>query len=103
MVKLKVKKFLKPVKASARYTICDVTQKPELIYAPLLLALTKDDDGVDHGLFVPTWNQIKPSPTTNAGRLVLAFGDNTDSWIGKKIDIRIDQRGRKLVYPVTPA
>jgi hypothetical protein len=96
-MRLQIKRFLEPVKESGSYTIRAVTPKPELKYSPLLLELTKDDDGVAHGLFIPTWNQIEANLNTNLGRLVLAFSDETDKWVGKKVDIKIDDRGRRLV------
>jgi hypothetical protein len=42
------------------------------------------------------------SPHTEFGRLIEAFGKNTDNWRDKKVDIKIDEQNKKHIYPVKP-
>jgi hypothetical protein len=81
-----------------RYEIEAVKPPQETRYGQTLILIVTNTEGQQASLFVPYASEI--SEQSNLGRLVRSFGDDTDHWIGKKLDISIDQTGRRTVEPV---
>ena len=99
---VKIKEFIEAVSESGRYTIRGATEKQDSQYPAVLLELVKNNNGVKYRQFIPkniaNDNEVKLN--TNLGRLVQAWTDETERWLGKQIDIKIDERDRRHVYPV---
>jgi hypothetical protein len=99
----KVRKHFADV-TEGKYTIIGVSDGPvKAKYPSITLQLSREDTCSKHSMLTA---KPKPeemgniSPFTSFGRLIQAFGNDTDSWLGKKIEIRIDDENRKHIYPI---
>jgi hypothetical protein len=81
-----------------RYEIEAVKPPQETRYGQTLILIVTNTEGQQASLFVPFATET--SEQTNLGRLIKAFGAETDHWIGKKLDVSIDETGRRTVEPV---
>lgn len=84
------------------YTIIGTSPGPaKEKYPSIVLQLSRDDTGTKHSKLLPLPNDMNDiSPRTGFGRLINAFGKDSDSWLGSKIDIKIDEQGKKHIYPI---
>lgn len=91
-----------PPVTAGRYTINGVLDAPaKAKYPSITLHLSRDDTGTKHSKLVGLPREMSDiSPQTNFGRLFKSFGNNTESWRGKQVDISIDEQGKKHIYPV---
>jgi hypothetical protein len=87
---------------SGSYTITGALDAPaKAKYPSIVLRLFKDDTGTKHSKLVGLPKDMNDiNPQTNFGRLFKAFGNNTETWQGRQIDISIDEQGKKHIYPV---
>jgi hypothetical protein len=95
---VKVAQYPTQITQPGRYEIRAVRPLQETRYGQTLILIVTSDKGQEASLFVPFATET--SEQSNLGRLVKAFTDDTDKWIGKKLDLSIDQTGRRTVEPV---
>jgi hypothetical protein len=76
----------------------EVKGPQETRFGPALINIVTDAKGEERSLFVPY--SIEASPRTNLARLMRAFGDETDRWVGRKVDVTVDKDGKRTVEPV---
>jgi hypothetical protein len=81
-----------------RYEIQAVKPPQETRYGQTLILVVTNAKGQQGSLFVPF--AAETSEQSNLGRLVKAFTDDTDKWIGRKIDVSIDEAGKRTIEPV---
>ncbi len=94
-------RFKPPVTAEGIYTIDGVREGPlRARYPSIVMELTSNNAGTKHRMLVALPNDMDEiSPYTNFGRLIEAFGFDSEGWLGKRIEIRIDQSRKKHIYP----
>jgi hypothetical protein len=95
---VKVAHYPTQVAQPGRYEIRAVRPLQETRYGQTLILIVTSDKGQEGSLFVPFATET--SEQSNLGRLVKCLGDETADWIGKKLDVSIDQTGRRTVEPV---
>jgi hypothetical protein len=100
MTKLQVKitEYPEQVSEVGRYTIRNVKPPQETRYDLALILIVSSAKNEERSLFVPYSPEM--SSRTNLGRLLHAFGDDTDRWVGHKVDVSIDKEGRRTIEPV---
>ena len=100
MTKLQVKitEYPEQVTQPGRYSIQSVKPPQETRYELALILIVTSAKNEERSLFVPYSLEI--SNRTNLGRLLQAFGDDTDRWIGRKVDVTIDKDGKRTIEPV---
>ncbi len=101
MTKLSVKitEYPEQVTQPGRYTIHSVKPPQETRYDLALILIVTSAKNEEKSLFVPYSPEI--SNRTNLGRLLQAFGDDTDRWVGRKVEVTIDKDGRRTIEPLT--
>jgi len=85
------------VNEAGSYVIKNVKTKEQTRFG-IANILTVSNSKGDGSVFVQ--HSDEPSSRTNLGRLVKAFGDDTDRWVGKKIEVTIDDDGKRRIDPV---
>jgi hypothetical protein len=100
MTKLSVKitEYPEQVSQPGRYAITNVKPPQETRYDLALILIVASAKNEERSLFVPYSPEI--SNRTNLGRLLQAFGDETDRWVGRKVDVSIDKDGKRTIEPV---
>ena len=100
MTKLQVKisEYPEQVTEAGRYTIQAVKGPQETRFGPALITIVADSKGEERSLFIPYSTEI--STRTNLARLLRTFGDDTSTWTGRKIDVTINNDGKRTVEPV---
>jgi hypothetical protein len=100
MTKLQVKitEYPEQVTEPGRYTIRSVKPPQETRYDLALILIVTSANNEERSLFVPYSPEM--SSRTNLGRLLQAFGDDTDHWVSHKIEVTIDKDGRRTIEPV---
>ena len=100
MTKLAVRiaEYPEQVTQSGRYTIRTVKGPQETKFGLALINIVADVKGEERSLFVPYSTEV--SPRTNLARLMQTFGDDTDRWVGQKVDVTIDKDGKRMIEPV---
>jgi hypothetical protein len=83
---------------SGRYTIESVKPPQETRFGSAVILLVANPKGEERSLFVPYSPEV--SSRTNLARLMQAFGDDTDHWVTRKIDVTIGKDGKRTVEPV---
>jgi hypothetical protein len=81
-----------------RYEIQAAKPPQETRYGQTLILVVTNGKGQQASLFVPF--AAETSEQSNLGRLVKVFTDDTDKWIGRKIDVSIDEAGKRTIEPV---
>jgi hypothetical protein len=81
-----------------RYTIQQVKEH-QTRYGPTLILTIANSKGDRFSLFVSCPEQI--SDKSLLARLTRAFSDETDQWVGGKIELTLDRNRRRRVDPVT--
>jgi hypothetical protein len=97
-INAKFTKYPPVVTQRGRYTIQHVREH-ETRYGRTLIPTITDAKGERFSLFVPYPAEI--SDKSLLARLTRAFGDDTDQWVGRKIQLTLDRNGRRRIDPVT--
>jgi hypothetical protein len=97
MSKLNVKVVPNPlVTESGQYTIKGVKTAPTKFGSMMAIrVLNKDQE--EKSILVPVFPKV--TSMTNLGKLVNTFGDETDKWVGKRINIKIENN-RSVIDPI---
>ena len=100
MVKLAVKIMQYPEQLAqpGRYLVKSVKPPQETRYGQTLILIVSNAKGQQGSLFVPFATET--TGQTNLGRLVNAFGDDTDRWTDKHVDVTFDESGKRTIRPV---
>jgi hypothetical protein len=99
--KAKFREDVLPIDADSTYTILGSTVYLRGMYPVIFLQLSKEDTGTKHTMTIHLpHNMDRIDPTTKFGRLIKAFGDDTDNWVGKRVHIAIDIEGKKCIHPI---
>jgi hypothetical protein len=80
------------------YVIKSVKPLQETRYGPTLILIVASAKGEECSLFVPFSSET--SKRTNLARLIEAFGDDTDRWTDKQVDVTFDESGKRTIRPV---
>ena len=86
------------VSAPGNHTIKNVKGPQETRFGLTIILTTADSKNKEGSIFVPFAKEI--SKNTNLARLITAFGQETDKWIGKKIRVTFDSDGKRRIEPV---
>jgi hypothetical protein len=95
---VKITEYPEQVTEAGRYTIRSVKPPQETRYDLALILIVTSTKNEERSLFVPYSPEM--SSRTNLGRLLQAFGDDTDHWTSHKVDVSIDKDGRRTIEPV---
>ncbi len=100
MTKLPVKitDYPEQVTQSGRYTVQAIKGPQETRFGLALINVVTNAKGEERSLFVPYSAEV--SPRTNLARLMQIFGDETDRWVGRKVDVTIGKDGKRTIEPV---
>jgi hypothetical protein len=104
MTKLEVKiteypEYSPQISQAGRYTIQTVKGPQETRYGPSLIAVVTNTKGEERSLFIP--HSAEVSNQSNLARLIAGFGDDTQGWLKRKIDVTIGSDGKRRIEPVT--
>jgi hypothetical protein len=94
----KIADYPQQVTQSGRCTIQAVKGPQETRFGPALINIVTDAQGEERSLFVPYSTEV--SPRTNLARLIQAYGEDTDRWVGRKVDVTVDKDGKRTIEPV---
>ena len=94
----KIADYPEQVSQPGRCTIQGVKGPQDTRFGPALINIVRDVKGEERSLFVPFSTEV--SPRTNLARLIQAFGDDTDRWVGQKVDVTVDKDGKRTIEPV---
>jgi len=98
MSKLNVKVVPNPlVNESGLYTIKGVKTAPTK-FGSMMAIRVSGKSQEEKSILVPVFPKV--TNQTNLGKLVEAFGDETDKWVGKRINITIENN-RSTIEPIT--
>jgi len=98
MSKLNVKVVPNPlVNESGQYTITKVTAPQPTMFGQMIGVRVLTKNGEEKSILVPVYAKV--TDQSNLGKLVTAFGDETDSWVGKRINVKI-VNNRSFIEPV---
>jgi hypothetical protein len=81
-----------------RHNIQQVKEQETRYGRTLILTVTNAKDE-RFSLFVPYPAEI--SDKSLLARLTKAFGNDTQNWLGRKIDLSLDRNGRRRIDPIT--
>jgi len=100
MTKLDVKitHYAEQVTQPGLYRIRSVKSPQETRFGPAVILILSGTKGEERSLFVPYSSET--TEQTNLGRLVKAFGDDTDHWTDKHVDVTLDELGKRTIRPV---
>ncbi len=96
-LEVEVKHYAPQLTQPARYTIESVNGPQQTRNGPALVTEVSNAKNEKFSLFIPFSTQ--PSSRTNLGRLVTAFGKDTEHWLKKRIDITIEN-AKRIIQPV---
>ena len=74
--------------------ICLKTTPQPTKYGTAIVLTLVGKDVVEKTLFVPYSERV--TDQTNLGRLIAAFGNDTDEWVGKRINVTIENNQRTI-------
>jgi hypothetical protein len=94
----KIADYPEQVIQSGRYTIQAVKGPQETRFGLALINIVTDTKGEERSLFVPFSTEV--SPRTNLARLVQTFGNDTDRWVRRKVDVTVGSDGKRTIEPV---
>ncbi len=100
MTKLQVKitEYPEQVAEAGRYVIQAVKGPQETRYGLALILIVITAKGEERSVFIPY--SAEASNRTNLARLLATYGDETERWIKRKIDVTIDSEGKRRIIPV---
>jgi hypothetical protein len=82
------------VNENGQYLIKAVTTPQPTKYGTALVLTVVGKNGVEKALFAPYSEEV--TDQTNLGRLIAAFGNDTDQWVGKRLDVAIENNQRTI-------
>ncbi|MFI5449666.1 MAG: hypothetical protein ACHQ03_07875 [Candidatus Bathyarchaeia archaeon] len=94
----KVTQYPEILSESGTYTIQHVKGPVETRFGHALIVTVTDSKKSETSLFVPYLAET--SKKTNLARLIAALSSDTDKWIGKRIRVKIDPKGRRRIEPI---
>jgi hypothetical protein len=97
-IRAKFTKYPPVATQPGRYTIQQVKERETRHGRALILTLA-NARGERFSLFVAYPTEI--SDKSLLARLTKRFGDDTEQWVSKKIDLTYDQNDRRRIDPVT--
>ena len=95
---VKITEYPEQVTQSGRYTVQAVKGPQETRFGLALINIVTNAKGKERSLFVPYSTEV--SRRTNLARLMQIFGDDTDGWLGRKVDVSIGKDGKRKIEPV---
>jgi hypothetical protein len=100
MPKLNVKVVHHPAQVieDGQFTVKSVTTPQPTKYGSAIVLTVVGRDREERALFIPFSSEV--TDQTNLGKLVGAFGDDPDQWIGKRINVTIGDHNQRTVEPV---
>jgi hypothetical protein len=97
-LQVKVSEYPEQVTQSGRYTIQSVKGPTETRFGLALILIVTNTKGEERSVFVPYAVEI--SSRTSLARVMAAFGDDTERWSKRRVDITIGSDGRRRIDPV---
>jgi hypothetical protein len=97
-ISISIKKYPPVATQPGRYTIQQVKER-ETRYGRNLILTVANAKGEKFSLFVAYPTEI--SDKSLLARLTRTFGNDTEAWLGKKVDLTYDRNARRRVDPVT--
>jgi hypothetical protein len=97
-IRAKFTKYPPVATQPGHYTIQQVKEHQTRYGRNLILTVT-NAKGERFSIFVPYPEEI--SDKSLLARLTRTFGDDTEAWLGKKIDLAHDRNDRRKIDPVT--
>jgi hypothetical protein len=94
---VKIAEYPEQVTHSGRYIIQAVKGPQETRFGPALINIVANGKGEERSLFIPY--SAEASSRTNLARLLQAYGDDTDRWVGRKVDVTIGSDGKRTIEP----
>ena len=94
----KMTQYLEQVTQPGLYTIREVKPQRQTRYGRALPVVLSNAKGQEVIMLLPYPTEI--TDRTNLGRLVRAYGDETDQWIKKKVEVTIYENGRRRIEAV---
>ncbi len=95
---MKLTEYPEQVTGAGRYTIQAVKGPQETRYGLTLILIVTTAKGEERSAFIPY--SAEASNRTSLARLMAAYGDETERWIKRKIDVTIDSDGKRRIDPV---
>jgi hypothetical protein len=86
------------VSQSGTYKIRNVKPPQETRHGPAIILNLTDAKKTERSLFVSC--PPETSKNTNLARLIVAFGADTEEWVGKRIRVTVDQDGKRRIDPL---
>jgi hypothetical protein len=97
----KLRESFLPVTEEGIYTVIGVAEAPKAKFPAIALQLIKDDTNTKHSMLLGLPKSMTDiSPNTGLGRIIEAYDKDHNAWSGRKVEIRIDDQGKKHVYPI---
>lgn len=97
-LQVKVSEYPEQVTQSGRYTIQSVKGPQETRFGLALILIVTNTKGEERSVFVPYSTEI--SSRTSLARLMAVYGDDTERWSKRKVDITIGNDGKRRIDPV---
>ena len=100
MVKLesKIVQYPEQLTEPGRYVIKSVKPPQDTRFGPTVILILTSGKGEERSAFVPYSSET--TEVTNLGRLLKAFGNDTDRWRDKQVDVTFDESGKRTIRPV---
>ncbi len=96
---VKVTDYPEQTNEAGRYVIQSVKGPQETRFGLALILVVANAKGEERSVFVPY--STETSNRTSLARLLAAYGDETERWIKRKIDVALDSDNKRRVDPVT--
>lgn len=85
------------VNETGQYTIKRVTEPQPTMFGQMIGVRVLNKNGEEKAILVPIYAKV--TDQSNLGKLVTAFSDETDKWVGKRINVKI-VNNRSFIEPV---
>lgn len=96
---MKITEYPEQVTEAGRYAIQAVKGPQETRYGLALILIVTNSKGEEKSAFIPY--STEASNRTSLARLLGAYGDETERWVKRKIDVTIDSDNKRRIEPVT--
>lgn len=98
-LQVKVSEYPEQVSQSGRHTIQSVKGPQVTRYGLALILIVSNAKSEERSVFVPYGTEV--SSRTSLARLMTAYGDDTERWAKRKIDVTIGNDGKRRIDAVT--
>jgi hypothetical protein len=100
MVKLesRIVQYPEQVSQPGLYLIKSVKPPQETRFGPTVILVLTSAKGEERSLFIPFSSET--TEQTNLGRLLKTFGNDTDRWTDKQVDVAFDESGKRTIRPI---